>query len=193
MKQILILILTLTLISCKQETPSIVSEQEEVVNLEEYEEIAVSTATYQIDFDDVEYYSNDTLKDRTIYYGIFKKKKKTDLDELLIKTATSNYPLSLDNTSFLSEIEKIGYKKMDFPKSNFALLKTYFEKEHDTFETACEPIYRDILVLKKNNERTHLLKICFSCAQTIKVTETENGGMYLSDYRYLEKLLKGEN
>lgn len=191
MKQILILILILTLVSCKQETSNqFIDEptEEQETGIQE----VMSTITYQIDFDEVEYYSNDTLKDKTIYYDIFKKKKKNDLDELLIKTATSNYPLSLNNTSFLSEIQKIGYKKMNFPKAKNGLLKEYFAKEHNTFETACEPIYRDIIVLKKNNRRTHLFKICFSCAKTIKVTKTKNEGMYLSDYRHLEKLLKGE-
>lgn len=102
------------------------------------------------------------------------------------------YDISLADTLNLNKLNKFGYKKVDFPQSKYDLLKDYFNKDHYLEETGCEHVYRDILVLKTNNQTTHFMKICFSCMDTQKATKSGSGRMYLSYYQDFEDLLKGE-
>jgi len=181
-------------LGCKQKTLNEASnqqtEQQEIDNLQEYAE---STSSYQIDFDEVEYYSFEKLKIEQVLdiYDI-KEEDRTEAEKLLLDFAFS-YNISLADTSKLIQLNKIGYQKKNFTQSKSKLLKEYFAKDHYLVETACEHVYRDILILKTNNEITHFLKICFSCEDTQQAKEDWNGRMYLSYYNYLEKLLKEAN
>lgn len=44
--------------------------------------------------------------------------------------------------------------------------KIFSEKKcYETWQTACEPLYRDIFIFKKNNKEIGIAKICFKCGQ----------------------------
>ena len=191
MKQIIIIILTLTLIGCEQETTKEASNQQLVQKETKIEEV-MSTVSYQFDFDEVEYYSFEGLEIGQILDIHDKKKEDRTENEKLLLDFAFRYDITLSDTSKLDKLKEIGYKKKDFPKSKYQLLKEFFAKDHYLEETACEHVYRDILILKTKNQTTHFMKICFSCKDTQKATKNGSGRLYLSYYYYLEKLLKGE-
>jgi hypothetical protein len=61
-------------------------------------------------------------------------------------------------------------------------------------QSACEPMYRDILILKKNNITKAILKICFECEMNDAIGKIKSNfdceSDKISNYAILKKLLK---
>lgn len=148
---------------------------------------------YNFDFDEVIYYQNDKLTEKKVL-KIHKKKKKNHRNKLLLKFSWFN-SVSLTDTIEFANLKTIGYNKIDFSKSKYEVLKEYFSSEHDYSELACmsNSIFKDILVLRKNNQTTHIIKICVVCQEAKIVDNEGHRSMFIADYEYLEKILKGKN
>ena len=147
---------------------------------------------YNFDFDEVIYYRNDKLTESKVL-KVTKKKNKNRKNELLFKFSSFD-KISLSDTVELTSLRKIGYKKIDFPKSKYEVLRAYFASEHNPLpESADSDIFKDILVLRKNDQTTHLIKISFN-SDNAKMTDSEGyQTIWLGNYEYLEKLLERED
>lgn len=178
MKYILTSILILILMSCKQET------SKEVIHQQEAE--VTSTITQRIDFDEAVYYSFEDLKVEDIF-----TETESESNTVLQKVATQDRTSTLQDTVLITKLEGLDFQKVELPKGKVQQLSLLLNRKHRQKEVnECLPIYRDILFLKKKGEITHILKICFECLQTAKISATGGEKIEISDYRYLERLLK---
>jgi len=102
-------------------------------------------------------------------------------------------PEVVSDTSFISQLEKIGFKKNIVTKTKFARINNIFsvKQPKESIAYSCIAVFRDILVFKKNNKVIGIAKICFSCDQNRIVgtkMETVNFGQD-GDYSKLHKIL----
>ena len=111
--------------------------------------------------------------DEAIHYSITDKQ----IDKVINKDTLNNfdqifmgdYPSEVDNNKFIIELEKNGYKKSKIDNEKLFSLKSILRfninpKLYGTV-SACAPSYRDIIILKKDNEISGIAKICFECEQ----------------------------
>lgn len=136
-----------------------------------------------LEFDEVYHYEikDDNLPIPTITHTISNLKNAIVYDE---------YPNSLDN-NFYSELKKVGYKRSQIKKVNFSKLKEIlkYEINVEVGVSACETIFRDVLVFQKNNKIVGVVKICFDCGKYYSIGEN------LPDFNFekydeLQELLK---
>jgi len=106
---------------------------------------------------------------------------KSDIDENtamnLVNTQSPildsiKYNLIIDETSenisdeyFVNNLTKAGYKKTEINSADFQQITNLFSEqpEREGLYFACIPIFRDILVFKKNEKVIGAAKICFGC------------------------------
>ena len=114
-------------------------------------------------------------------------------EQLQIDLIIMDEPNSIVDTSFIAELENIGFEKKQIEKDQFEKINEIFrEKEVDeAIAYSCIAVYRDILIFKKNNKITGMAKICFSCDQNRiygTSANTINFGQE-GDYGKLNKIL----
>ncbi|MDI9312060.1 MAG: hypothetical protein QM535_17735 [Limnohabitans sp.] len=116
-------------------------------------------------FDTAEHYS--TEKKDSIITAINKKKYKnlTDFETLYLDFVFGNIQTKVTDTSIVTILEKIKFKKRVFDNSKRDELRKIFSEEFCEEEqlNACSPIYRDIYIFKKNKQITGIAKVCFDC------------------------------
>lgn len=76
-------------------------------------------------------------------------------------------PKDIHDQEFLKDMSRMGYEKKEIDSSNFKYFNKIFVEKPENLMTfaKCIPIYRDILIFKKNKKITRMVKICFSCHQ----------------------------
>jgi hypothetical protein len=132
--------------------------------------------------------------DQAIHYSITDKQ----IDEIINKDSLNNfdaifmgdYPTGIDNHKFITELEKNGYKKSKIDNEKLFSLKSILRfninpKLYGTV-SACAPSYRDIIILKKDNEISGIAKICFECEQYYFI----GNSFYYSNFDEYEDLKK---
>ncbi len=72
--------------------------------------------------------------------------------------------------TFEKELISYGYVKNPVPKEKIRKIDEFLTNDinYKSHLTACDPSYRDILILKKNNKTVSVLKICFECGMVDK-------------------------
>lgn len=135
-------------------------------------------------FDFVEHY-NIAITDETLYKSNVSAPKLKRIEAIIIDNAIN----SLSDTGVLSELNGLGFNRQELEQIKFDSLNIIFsEHQYDEMsETACEAVYRDILVFKKDNKITGIAKICFTCNQCDIINE--NKGVFLKiPYQYYPNL-----
>ena len=92
-----------------------------------------------------------------------KKIKNTDFEYRLIYG--HNYSSEI-NATFLQKLKKAGYKKSKFSDEKSIKIIEFLDSKkegYSKYETACKKMYRDVIVIKKENEIIKIIKICTSC------------------------------
>ncbi|MFN5982661.1 MAG: hypothetical protein ACK46Y_01280 [Fluviicola sp.] len=138
-------------------------------------------------FDSVEHYS---LKiDESVFINDSKNKDLIDLYEYLVGERINE----LKDTNQLSELIRLGYQKSILPSSKNADLNKLFSEKGKVIPIVmdCEPMYRDILVLKKKNKTIGIAKICFECGQSefIGTSKKTDGFGKNGEFQKLKTLL----
>jgi hypothetical protein len=127
-------------------------------------------------------------------YNIEQKAAKSKLELLKTDLIINEVPISIVDTSFISNLRNIGFEKNIISANNFKEInEIFYKKEKKGFSSSkCAPIYRDILVFKKLKKTIGIAKICFECMQSQIVGDELNGEYYgqSSDYKKLDKILK---
>ncbi|MDV6168685.1 hypothetical protein R1T16_09635 [Flavobacterium sp. DG1-102-2] len=139
----------------------------------------VKAKKYYFDFDVVEYYITDKgFKDLAVNYN---KKNKTLKDKVTLKIMSSfDQPVSYETA--IKNLESIGFKKVVIPVSKHDVLRSIFTEKPSkrTESVACEPIYRDIYVFRKNGKVSGIAKLCYECGLSDFIgtkADTDNFGM----------------
>ena len=117
---------------------------------------------------------------------------KTNLKYKIIHGTTISTDI---NENFEKKLQKFGYEKTKYSvekQSEIIGKLNSFEKGIAPFDTACLPTYRDIIVYKKDDKITKVIKICTSCFQNEVITKDERTELFLfmADYELLEKMFE---
>lgn len=170
LKHLCLMLLTLTALSChKQEL-----------------------GNYYFDFDSVDHYSivlnHQNFSSLSAISGSTKNKKlKEDL-------VYNGIPSSLKDTIFISKLNRLGYEKKVLNESKLDSINELFRfKTHkETKALSCAPVFRDILIFRKNGKVEGMAKICFECNQSLVIGTSENTSEFgqSGDYGKLWRILK---
>ncbi len=116
-------------------------------------------------FDHVEHYS--TGKTNPIFSNINRKEYQnlTDEENFYLDFVGGNIPTKLTDKTFITNLNKLKFKKRIIEKSKLKELKEIFNVEfcNELQDNGCIPMYRDIYVFKKNDQISGIAKVCFSC------------------------------
>ena len=127
------------------------------------------------------------------YYKIKPEKEPSEDKEL------SNVVYSYDCRIQGFEIEKtiiLNYNKTDVAVSLNGKLIEYFAITESQYQQAsfsmavCAPIYRDILVFKRDDKIIGIVKLCFSCSHNFVITQKKCAENINLDYSSLNDILK---
>ena len=116
-------------------------------------------------FDKVEHYYTDNKS--SIYLSI-NKKHFENLDETekkYLKILDNGLPAKNCDTTFISELQNLNFKKVTAEKLNLNKYRDIFSSEfcNEMQDNGCIPIYRDIYVFRNKNKIVGIAKICFKC------------------------------
>lgn len=117
------------------------------------------TGKKYFDYDAIIHYSNN--------YNGYKLQElneiqpKSAVDSFKLNVIVGNTPKDISDLSFIEKLEEIGYTRKSIDKSRFKEIdKIFIEKPVEKhLATSCTPIYRDILLFKKQNKIIGTAKI----------------------------------
>jgi hypothetical protein len=176
MKKHLLILISILFIGCNQ--------------ADKKNEIQKNTSYQFFEFDEIDHYQVEiTVRE----YLDINTQDQTPDETKFLGILNGNYPESINDKSFLKYLQKFYPKKRKIDSNKFkAIANIYTEKKHkNPMFAACDPLYRDILIFKKNNVITGISKICFECyIQTTigSIRNTENLGQS-GDMGRLDKIL----
>ena len=142
------------------------------------------------DFDELESYHKEISTD-----DITKQHEKMidHHNNVTFKILEEEYP-KIINDSFINELIKFDYKKKIISNSKYKDINMFFSKRNcDEFKkSACAPIYRDVLIFKKNDEIIGIAKICFRCETGYIIGLKQNLHYFgeCGNYKNLQNLIK---
>ena len=145
-------------------------------------------------YDAVDYYSiyiseNDATK-------LLDKQNSKIEEEKYNIILNDEFPKTINEINFIKDLSSLGFKKSSIKPKKFTDLNQIFveKSEQDGIVFACIPVFRDLLVFKKNNKITGFAKICFECNQSHIIgskSDTKNFGQG-QDYEKLGKILESK-
>ncbi len=143
-------------------------------------------------FDAIDYYVSDY--DEAKIGELYDNQSRSKTDSFKMGILIGDIPDSSTDGAFIAMLEQVGYRKEVMASAKFKEIDGIFMEKQtsENLATACIPVYRDILVFKKEGKVTGVAKICFSCgAYQIKGTtaHTANFGQD-GDYGKLERILR---
>ena len=143
------------------------------------------------DFDEIEYYHSDISMEQIS--PMYKDENKSEYAERFLNVVEEDYPNNVDE-NFSKILKEIGYKKVTVRKEKYAEINKIFSEQtcFSRVETSCIPVYRDILIFKKEKRTIGIAKICFQCLQS-HIVGTEKDVFdfgQCGDFENLKKLLK---
>lgn len=117
------------------------------------------------DYDEILYYN--LPKEKTSYSSIRNNRNKSHLDSLKAAVLVSDTPQSMQDLNGLKMLKEMGFVLCQLEGLELLEIDKIFTYEKiencTTSVSMCPPIYRDILIFKKDNEIVGVAKICFSC------------------------------
>ena len=124
-------------------------------------------------WDSIDFYRISKKTEQFFFDTINTSKINEELEELLI--GDSSFIL---NDSVIIRLNK-NYLKYTLDSESMTELSKFFLRYQNLTQeasfmlstTICAPIYRDILVFKKNNKIVGMAKICFDCSQNYLLFE----------------------
>ena len=143
-------------------------------------------------FDHVDYFSKDFSERALVTLNL--GPRSTGKDTLLNILLLGPRPKSLSDTTLLKDLLSLGFVKKEVPAEKFASLNRIFceRKRLESVATTCIPVYRDILVFKRDNQIVGTAKICFGCRYHVIAGTDRNTSDFgqPGDYEELKKLLQ---
>ncbi|KIA99275.1 hypothetical protein OA93_06505 [Flavobacterium sp. KMS] len=177
------LLLILTIISCNNSTKVI--PKENIAQKKELKKFYES--------DKIDHYYLDISEDA--FFSLMKKENKTQDDKSLAQLlVASNYPNSISQPNFESDLKKFHFAKHELNKEKKKEIENIFSQQDSLrYEYAgCLPKYRDIFIFKKNDSIIGIAKVCFGCGVSQFLgTKVDTDGFGLqTELEKLEKIIR---
>jgi hypothetical protein len=141
------------------------------------------------DFDEVIHYKTEITEEE-----LFNDKNK--IDKVKKGIILEKIPNSIMDTTFIAQLEQIGFKKTKISPSRFEELNDIFSFKinFSSESSACLYIYRDIIVFKKKSKIVGISKICFDCnaSEVFGANYNTNSFGQNGDYEKLNLLLNSK-
>ncbi|MBD3581721.1 hypothetical protein [Flavobacterium selenitireducens] len=174
MKRILIIFAALAAVSCKSDKAEPAGEQPYFI------------------FDKVTYYHKELAQG--FVDSLYANQEKSRKDQGLLQIVTGNVPVNPRDTLFVNNMEILEFSKKEIDKSkNEQLAKIFSQKNvtNSVEETACKPIFKDILVFRQKGNIVGVAKISFDCKkqQMVGIRYSPEDFGKAGEYEELQKLL----
>lgn len=144
------------------------------------------------DFDEAYLYQISS-KESNKFFGDDKSTTQTEKEEFNKIAFIYSYPTALDDKWYFEKIETYYPKKQKIDKSKLKELSNIFteRKEEMTEAMACDPIFRNVFIFKKEGKVVGISKICFDCLEHHTVGTKRNTNHFGSnnEFEKLEKLV----
>lgn len=149
------------------------------------------------DFNEVDHYSTTISDDDTHALSEWDTSMtREEIREVYVLDGILSwaFPKTLNDTAFFDGLSNQAFKKTVLPESSVQGLKEVFSApvETDGVADLCSPVYRDILVFRKDAKVTGIAKICFTCSQSYVLGTVNDNYKYfglLNRYGLLRKIL----
>lgn len=115
------------------------------------------------DYDAVDHYTIDVKREEI--EDLYNRQNQSVTDRLRWNIIVSEMPENSMGTDSLNLLAQIGYSKKAIHESKFEEIdKIFAEKPQEgMMASSCIPVFRDILIFKRNEAITGVAKICFEC------------------------------
>lgn len=187
MKKIILLFFGLLLINCKKEASNETLNDEKASQQPQ----GIFYGKTFFEFDEVDYYKSDIDEDE--YGNQYDLAQNSKIDKLKFDIVFGDVPESINDTTFIKSMKKIGYEKKKIDSRDFSSLNEIFIEKYLTTVTsmACIEVFRDVLVFKNKGKVCGVAKICFSCNQYEIVGSQGSLDSFGSeeDYAFLKRVL----
>lgn len=154
-------------------------------------QVMAETPTPFFEYDAVDYYS--ITADKTDKRGLSKSTADAKVRSIADGVIYGNIPQGMADTSFLAQLTKMGFVKSRLDTGKYETMNDLFAANEgiDSVAYACKPVYRDILVFRKNGRIAGIAKVCFSCKkhQIIGANGNTDSFGLNGDYERLQRLL----
>jgi len=123
-----------------------------------------SKLEYYYDFDEIIHYKTNI--DESDLMDIRHKQIKTTKDSMMLTMAWDYYRFPLNRA--VAYLDSIDFKKQLIPVSKHRALKEIFKEKTTELDwgTACESVYRNIYVFKKNGKISGIAKLSYECGKS---------------------------
>ncbi len=144
------------------------------------------------DFDEA-YLYQISVEESNNYFSDYKSTSQKEKDEFNKIAFMYSYPKTLNDKWFFDKVGTYYPTKQKIENSKLKELSDIFteRKEEKTLVTACDPIFRNIFIFKKNGKVVGISKICFGCLEEHTIGakgNTKNFGSH-DEYERLAKLV----
>jgi hypothetical protein len=115
----------------------------------------------------------------------------TNMDEIL----AGDKPTKISDFESINFVESKFRKKVIDQKTEAEIINSFslypINVDQEQPITSCEPVYRDLLIFRKQNKITGIIQICFDCSENKTLGTTYNSAKFFvgADYSKLFKLL----
>ena len=153
---------------------------------------------YYYQFDRADYYHIEITEEDA--YELEDKMERSSLEDQTLFILTYGLSEAIDDTLFIRELPMMGFEMKSFTHtSDVDSLKEIFREKtlssENYAETACAPVFRDILIFRSGGEIEGMAKICFDCWQEVFLgteVNTNSFGEHNGDYKRLYRLLNSK-
>lgn len=183
----LIIIFSITLLSCSSENLD-KTNQSKKENIQLSEEEINFKEEYIFDFDEIDHYK--FIGDNNDIYALLGENTLSKKEEFFLNVV-NKYPHG--DTTFIDSLKMIDFVKNDINKSKNKEINEVFKTQYVTehMSTACSPIFRDVIVFRKNGKINGIAKICFECSKHSILGSSVNSSSFgqSNEYKKLAEIL----
>ncbi|RYY10790.1 MAG: hypothetical protein EOO04_36325 [Chitinophagaceae bacterium] len=114
-------------------------------------------------FDRVDYFHYEI--DRNGFDSIAAKEDKSRMEQALLQILQKNVPVSTIDTLFIPNMAKLNFNQKQIDPKHYPELKRLFSvnKPGKDATTACEPIFKDVLIFREKRKVVGVAKLSFDC------------------------------
>lgn len=143
-------------------------------------------------FDAVDHYR--IAIDEAAVWSIEGNEHRTQQETELLDVLLQYGPEALDDTSWIAQLEGLGFAKRTLPSSlSLPMQQLFCERDHPDFATAaCVAIWRDILIFRNEGRIIGTAKLCFDCYRSSIHGTSRNTHQFggSGDFARLDQLLQ---